>query len=48
MKPSMIRKDAMYCDARYWITSQAAMTTSTVVKLVNRISGIEMPSTPRW
>ena len=27
---------------------QPAMTTSTVVNVVSRISGIEMPSTPTW
>ena len=37
----------MYWATRYWITSQPAMTTNTVIKAVNRISGIEKPSTPR-
>ncbi len=36
----------------YWavfsrITSQPASTTSTVVKVVRMISGMEIPSTPR-
>ena len=39
--------------ARYWptlsvMTSQCAITTSTVMKLFSRMNGIEMPSTPRW
>jgi len=48
MRPDMIRKAAMYCATLSSITRQPAITTSTVMKLFNRISGIEMPSTPRW
>jgi len=44
----MIRKAAMYWATRFWITSQPAITTSTVEKVVSRISGMAMPSTPRW
>ena len=44
----MIRKAAMYCATLSWITCQPAITTSTVMKLFNRMNGIEMPSTPRW
>ena len=36
----------MYWATRCLITSQPAITTNTVVKVVNRISGMEMPSTP--
>ena len=38
----------MYCATRCWITFQPAITTSTVVKLLSRISSSEMPSMPRW
>ena len=38
----------MYCDARCSMTSWPATTTSTVVNVVRRTSGIEIPSTPRW
>ena len=38
----------MYCATRAWITSQPAMTTSTVMKLFSRTNSTEMPSTPRW
>ena len=38
----------MYCDARYSMISWPAITTSTVVNVVRRTSGIEIPSTPRW
>jgi hypothetical protein len=44
----MIRNAAMYWAIRYWITSQPAITTSTVMNAVSRINGIENPSTPRW
>jgi hypothetical protein len=44
----MIRKAAKYCAGRDLTTSQPATTTSTVMKAVRRISGIEMPSTPSW
>ena len=37
----------MYWATFSWMTSQPASTTSTVVKVVSRISGMEMPSTPR-
>ena len=37
----------MYWATRSWITSQPAMTTMMVSAVVSRISGIEMPSTPR-
>ena len=43
----MIRKAAKYCAGRVSITVQAAMTTGMVMNVVSRISGIEMPSTPR-
>ncbi len=36
----------MYCATRFSTFCQPAMTISTVVKVVSRISGIEMPSTP--
>ncbi len=48
INPDMMRKDAMYWATRFWMTSQPASTTMMVVKLVSRISGTEMPSTPRW
>ncbi len=38
----------MYCAVLYWMTSQPAITTNTVVKVVSRISGSAMPSIPRW
>ena len=38
----------MYCATRSLITSQPAITTSTVVKLFSRMSSSEMPSMPRW
>jgi len=44
----MMRKAAMYCATREEITSQPAITTSTVMKLFNRMNSTEMPSTPRW
>ena len=37
----------MYWDGLYWITSQPATITKMVMKVVSRISGMEMPSTPR-
>ena len=37
----------MYWRAVSLITSQPASTTSTVVKVVRIISGMEMPSMPR-
>ena len=42
----MIRKDPMYCGTCLQITRQPASTTSTVVKVVSRMRGMEMPSTP--
>jgi hypothetical protein len=44
----MIRKQAMYWATLCSITSHAAITTRMVVKVVSRISGMEIPSTPRW
>ena len=38
----------MYCAGRFSITVQPAITTSGVMNAVSTISGIEMPSTPRW
>ncbi len=38
----------MYWAVLYWITSQPASTTSTVVKVVSRIRGREKPSMPKW
>ena len=38
----------MYCATRFSITSQPAITTSTVMKLLSRMNSTEMPSTPRW
>ena len=43
----MIRKAAKYCAGRVSMTVHAARITGTVISVVNRISGIEMPSTPR-
>ena len=43
----MMRKAAKYCAGRDSMTVQAAMITGTVMSVVSRISGIEMPSTPR-
>ena len=37
----------MYWATRFWIDSQPASTTSTVMKLFNRMNHTEMPSTPR-
>ncbi len=36
----------MYCATRFSTFCQLAMTMSKVVKVVNKISGMEMPSTP--
>ena len=36
----------MYCAGRYRMTSHPASTTSTVISVVRRMRGIEMPSTP--
>ena len=47
IKPSNIKKAAKYCATRFSMFVQLAITMSTVVKVVSRISGIEMPSTPR-
>ena len=47
MRPDMIRKAAMYCPTLLWITSQPAITTITVMKLLRITNSIEMPSTPR-
>ena len=44
----MMRKAAKYCATRFSMTVQAAMMTGTVMNAVSRISGSEMPSTPRW
>ena len=38
----------MYCATLSVTTFQWAITTSTVMKLLSRISGIAMPSIPRW
>ena len=43
----MTRKAAKYCAGRFSMTVHAATTTGTVVKVVSRMSGNEMPSTPR-
>ena len=48
MSPDMMRKAARYWPTLSVITSQWAITTSTVMRLFSRMSGIEMPSTPRW
>ena len=37
----------MYWDSLAFMTSQPAITTRTVVNVVSRIRGTEMPSTPR-
>ena len=37
----------MYCAGLYSMTTHPASTTSTVISVVRRTSGIEMPSTPR-
>ena len=47
MSPSMMRNAAWYCATFVSITFQAEMMTSTVLKLVSRISSSEMPSIPR-
>jgi len=44
----MIKNADMYCDTRSLMTSQPAITTSTVMKLFRRMNSTEMPSTPRW
>ena len=38
----------MYWATRSSITSQAAMTTMTVMKAVSGTNHIDRPSTPRW
>ena len=43
----MIRKAAKYCATRL-LDDVPAMITTMVMKVVSRISGIAMPSTPRW
>ncbi len=43
----MIRKAAKYCAGRFSTTVHPAMITGTVMNAVSRISGSEMPSTPR-
>ncbi len=48
IRPSMIRKAARYCATRLVTEFHAAMITGTVMKVVSRISGSAMPSTPRW
>ena len=47
MRPDMIRKAAMYCATRDWMTCQPATTTMMVMKLLSSTNSIEMPSTPR-
>jgi hypothetical protein len=47
MKPDRNRNDAMYWATRSCITSQPAITTRIVVKLLSRISSSDMPSMPR-
>ena len=44
----MIRKAAKYCAGRFSMTVQPAMIDRHAsMKVVSRISGSEMPSTPR-
>jgi hypothetical protein len=42
-----MRNAAKYCDGRFSITVQPAITTSGVMSAVSTMSGTEMPSTPR-
>ncbi len=44
----MTRNAAMYWATLSRITSQPAITTSTVMKLLSRIKSTLMPSTPTW
>ena len=44
----MMRNAAKYCAGRDSITVHAATTTGIVMSVVSRISGSEMPSTPKW
>ncbi len=43
----MTRNAAMYWATLLRMTSQPAITTSTVMKLFSRMNKTEMPSTPR-
>ncbi|MCY1515812.1 hypothetical protein D9M68_504140 [compost metagenome] len=48
MKPDRIRNAPMYWFTRSVITSQAEITTTTVMNEVNSTSHSDMPSMPRW
>mgnify|MGYP003342289642 CR=1 FL=1 len=48
ISPDRIRNEAMYCATFFWMTSQPAITTSTVVKLLSSSSSSDTPSMPRW
>ena len=48
IRPLIIKKQAMYCATRFCITSQAAIITISVVKLVSKIKGTAKPSAPKW
>ncbi len=46
MSPDMTRKAPMYWACFSSMTSQPAITTKTVMKLLRMMKGIEIPSTP--
>ncbi|MNR67012.1 hypothetical protein D3C85_1907820 [compost metagenome] len=48
IRPDRIRNAAMYSATRSVITSQAEITTITVMNEVSTTNHIEIPSTPRW
>ena len=48
IKPLRIRKAPMYWFTRSVITSQAEMTTTTLMNAVSSTNHSEIPSTPRW
>ena len=47
IRPSMIKKAAMYCAGLNSMTSQPAITTITVMNAVSTINQTDKPSTPR-
>jgi hypothetical protein len=46
--PDRIRNEAMYWLTRSVMTSQPAITTTSVMNAVSSTTHTEMPSTPRW
>ena len=47
ISPDMMRKAAMYCATRLWMTCQPAITTMMVIKELSRMNHTERPSIPR-